>query len=217
MVKLWSELPGARAREMVADVATLGWVVLWLAIGWTVYAFISGFAEAGRLVRGGGESLQSAGDRVGDQLMGLPLVGEPVSDAIRQGFDGAGSPIVSAGREIESLVIAIATTLAIVLVLVPLIPWLTRYLPWRVDRVRRTRAAHRAIRRAPSGASVARVERVLAGRALNRLDWVTLLEYTPDPIGDWEAGRFSGLARAEYESAGLRPDAVPVRPPHPAL
>jgi hypothetical protein len=140
-----------------------------------------------------------------DRLAGLPLVGESVSAAARGGFDGAGAPIVDAGREIESFVIAIAATLALVLVLVALIPWLSRYIPWRLERLRETRAAHRAIRRAPSGAAVAGVERVLAGRALNRLDWATLLTYTPDPIGDWETGQFARLARAEYESAGLRP------------
>jgi hypothetical protein len=128
-----------------------------------------------------------------------------VSDAVRRGFDSAGAPIVSAGQELEAFVIVVALTLALVLALVPLVPWLFVYLPWRLDRVRRLRAAHRAMRRPgaePLGAAA--VDQILATRALNRLDWGTLLEYTPDPVGDWQAGRFAALARAEHESGGLR-------------
>ena len=33
MLKFWSELPAARLREMVADVATWAWVSLWVVVG----------------------------------------------------------------------------------------------------------------------------------------------------------------------------------------
>jgi hypothetical protein len=36
-----------------------------------------------------------------------------------------------------------------------------------------------------------------------RLDYATLLEYTPDPLGDWASGRHDRLARAERASVGL--------------
>ena len=45
----------------------------------------------------------------------------------------------------------------------------------------------------------------LALRAVTRLDYSTLLEYTPDPVGDWATGRHERLARAELASVGLRP------------
>jgi hypothetical protein len=206
MPTIWSELPAARSREVLADVATVVWILFWGGIAWTVYSFLAGFAEVGRLVRDGGTNLEAAGDRVAEPLRGLPLVGEQASDAVRNGFAGAGSPIVSAGGELETFVIVVAATLALVLLLVPLVPWLLVYVPWRLERAERVRAAHRVIRRPGSDAPVApaAVDRVLAGRALNRLEWSTILEYTPDPIGDWEAGRFADLARAEYESGGLR-------------
>ena len=208
MVKIWSELPGARSREVLADVATAAWVFFWGSLALGLYSFLIGFVEAGRLVRGGGESLQAAGLRLGDTLGGLPLIGAGMSDAVRGGFEGAGAPIVAAGGEIETFVALVAVVLALVLLAVPLVPWLTRYVPWRLERLRRVRAAHRAIRRAPAGvretATPTEIERLLAGRAIHRLEWTTLLEFTPDPIGDWQAGRFDRLARAEYEQAGLR-------------
>jgi hypothetical protein len=42
-------------------------------------------------------------------------------------------------------------------------------------------------------------------RAVTRLDYPTLLEFTPDPLGDWATGRHDRLARAELASVGLRP------------
>jgi len=42
-------------------------------------------------------------------------------------------------------------------------------------------------------------------RAISRLDYATLLDFTPDPIRDWTSGRQDRLARAELASVGLRP------------
>src|SRR5688572_20290453 len=208
MPKLWSELPAARSRELVADVATLCWILFWGSLAWTLFAFLAQFAEAGRLVQGGGQQLNAAGNDLGGHLSGLPLVGTQVSDAVRHSFDGAAVPIVEAGRELETFVMVVAATLGLVLLLVPLIPWLSRYLPWRLERVRRLQSGERAIRRSATvalgGASQQDVDRVLAGRALQRMEWSNLLDYTPDPIGDWTSGNYDRLARAEYEAAGLR-------------
>ena len=43
-----------------------------------------------------------------------------------------------------------STLLAILVVAVMVIPWLSRYLPWRASRLATVRAAQRAIRRAPT-------------------------------------------------------------------
>ena len=98
----------------------------------------------------------------------------------------------------------VAIVLALLLALVTLAPWLARYLPWRWERLRRVRAAHRAIRTVPDVAD-ASIERALAMRGVTRLDYSTLLEYTPDPLGDWASGRHDRLALAELASVGLRP------------
>ena len=41
-------------------------------------------------------------------------------------------------------------------------------------------------------------------RAVARLDYATLLQFSPDPVGDWASGRHDRLARAELASVGLR-------------
>ena len=204
MIKIWSELPVSRTKEQIADVATLLWVVFWGSIVWQLFSFLAGFAEAGRAVRAGGQSMVQGGVSLGDSLAGLPLVGSQVRDIARDAIGAAGRPIADFGTELEQFIFVVAIVLALLLALVTMAPWLSRYLPWRWERLRRVRSAHRVIRTAPDVAD-AQIARTLAMRAVNRLDYSTLLEFTPDPFGDWATGRHDRLARAELASVGLRP------------
>lgn len=203
-MRIWSELRVARLKEQVADVATLLWVGLWGTIGWQLFELLAGFAEAGRAIRAGGETMVRSGIDLGESLAGVPLVGPGLRDVARDAFAGAGGPLSSFGTDLERFIVVVATILALLLVLVTIVPWLSRYLPWRLDRLQRTRAGHRAIRVAPQ-LGPAQVEAALAMRAVARLDYATLLEFTPDPLGDWTSGRHDRLARAELASVGLRP------------
>jgi hypothetical protein len=202
MIKLWSELPRARSREMLADVTTILWVVFWSVVVWQLFQFLSGFAQAGRSVQAGGNTMIQRGRDLGESLAGLPLVGSQARDITRDAFAGAGTPLASFGTELERFIFVIAFVLAALLALVTLQPWLSRYLPWRAGRLRRVRAAHHAIHTA-TDLSDADTRRLLAMRAVSRLDYADLLEYTPDPLGDWAAGRHEALARAELASQGL--------------
>jgi len=204
MTKIWSELPAQRLREQLADAATLVWVVFWGSAVWQLFSFLAQFAEAGRAVRGGGQSMISSGRDIGASLAGLPLVGSQVRDVTQEAFARAGRPLSDFGTELEQFILIVSGVLALLLALVTLAPWLARYLPWRIERLRRVRAAHRAIRTAPV-VPAADVQRVLAMRALTNLDYATLLDFTPDPVGDWSTGRHDRLARAELASVGLRP------------
>ena len=204
MIRIWSELRGARTRELVADAATAAWVVIWGTLAWQLYQLLAGFAEAGRIVRSGGEVMIDGGRNLGDALAGVPLVGPGLRDVAQNAFAGAGVPLADFGTGIEEFILLVAAVLALLLLLATLVPWLTRYVPWRWARLRRMRAGHRAIRRAPN-VSDEQVQATLALRAVTRLDYSTLLEYSDDPIGDWVAGRHDRLARAELASVGLRP------------
>lgn len=203
MLKFWSETPAARAREMIADVATWAWVALWAVVGAKIHEVISAFAEAGRVLQAGGTNIQGAGATLGRAMADVPLVGPGIGDLTTGAFDTAGDPFIYVGQELESLLILVARLLALLVVAVMVIPWLSRYLPWRAERLARVRAAHRAIRRS-SGMSDTGMERALASRALNRLSYQELLEHTSDPFGDFATGRYERLARAELASVGLR-------------
>ena len=212
---IWSERPGGRARELIADVTTALWLTIWITLGIRLYGFLANLAAAGRLIRDGGSGITDAGNRIGSALENVPLVGEGAAAGVRGAFEGAGDPIMRFGTDLERLLIVVSALLGLLVVAVALVPWLNRYIPWRIARWRRLNAGARAIRRhrlrlgtkatVPEG----EVERLLASRALHRLEYDELLEFTPDPFGDWASGRFERLARAELDRVGLRAVTAP--------
>ena len=204
MIKIWSELRVARLKEQVADLATLVWVVFWGNLVWQLFQLLAGFAQAGRTIHSGGQAMIKSGLDIGDSLSGIPLIGEQVQGVVRNAMAAAGRPISEFGTDLERFILVVSVVLALLFALATLGPWLSRYVPWRWERLQRVRSAHRVIRTAPK-VSHAKVQSALAMRAVTRLDYATLLEYTPDPIGDWASGRHDRLARAELASVGLRP------------
>jgi len=204
MVRIWSEVRDARLTEQGADLMTALWIAIWGFIAWQLYQLLAAFAIAGRTIRAGGDVMTQSGRDLGSALSGVPLVGEGLQDVAENAFAGAGGPLTSFGSDLEAFILLIATLLSLLVLLVPVIPWLSRYVPWRWDRLRTLRAGYRAVRTAPTvdGSSV---DEVLALRAIARLDYGELLEFSPDPIGDWVAHRHDRLATAELASIGLRP------------
>jgi hypothetical protein len=205
---LWSERRGPRLREMAADAATIAWVGLWALLGIRLYGRLAELAGAGRLIRDGGIGLLNTGAEVAGAVQGVPLVGENAAARIRDAFRTAADPVIAFGSDLERLLLIIAGILGLMLVLIAVVPWLNHYVPWRFARLERLNAAARVIR--PMGApaspalAAAELNRLLASRALHRLEYAKLLEFTPDPFGDWAAGRLEKLVQAELESVGLR-------------
>jgi hypothetical protein len=207
-MRLWSEVPRRRSQEVVADLATAVWVLLWASLGVQLYAALAQLASVGTSIGDAGEGFESAGSSLEAILSQIPLVGEGAGNIVRDAFQEIGSPLVDAGADLERLLLIIASVLGLLLVAVAVVPWLNRYLPWRRRRLSELNAADRVIRQSASARTAevadADVERVLATRALYRQDYEDLLEHTPDPIGDFIGGRYDRLAQAELESVGLR-------------
>ncbi len=205
---IWSERPGSRAREIGADVVTLLWLTIWLTLGIRLYAFLANLAGAGRLVREGGAGITSAGETIGSALEGLPLVGEGAASGVRGALAGAGDPLITFGTDLERLLLVISALLGLLLVATAVVPWLNRYLPWRLAKWRRLNAAATAIHgsrlKSRQLIPAPEMETLLASRALHRLEYDELLEFTPDPFGDWLSGRHERLAEAELDRVGLR-------------
>lgn len=134
------------------------------------------------------------------------MVGEGAATNIRGAFAATAQPVIQFGADVERILLIIAALLGLMVVAIAVIPWLNRYLPWRIERLRRLNAGARAIRRGALSATDAGrrdLDELLASRALHRLDYERLLEFTPDPFGDWKAGRLDRLLQAELETVGL--------------
>jgi len=207
-MEIWSEQGGARAREIMVDILTLAWIALWVTIGIRIYGFLANLAEAGRLVARGGFELYDAGDSLGGAFEGIPLVGEGAASGIRDAFAAAGDPLVAFGTDLERALLVIAVLIGLLVAAAGLIPWLNRYVPWRMERFTRLNAAARVVRRRRFAKATpvppAEIERLLASRALHRLEYDELLRFSPDPFGDWSSGRHDRLARAELDHSGLQ-------------
>lgn len=205
---LWSERPIARIGQIVADVATLAWVAFWISISVGLYNFLAQLAGAGRFMSDSGSGLRGVGERVSGALEGIPLVGEGAAEGVQSGFSAAADPMIRFGGDLERLLIIVAALLGLLLAAVAVVPWLNRYVPWRIATWRRLNAGARVIRRGRFAESApipeAELVRILASRALHRLEYDELLEFTPDPLGDWVAGRHDQLARAELDRVGLQ-------------
>ena len=204
---IWSERRGPRLREIAVDLATLAWLGLWVTLGLRLYGGLAEMAGAGRLIRDGGTGIRDTGDELAGVLEGIPFVGEGAALRVQGAFGGAADPVIQFGSDMERLLLIIAALLGLLVVAVAVVPWITRYVPWRAERIRRLNAGDRAIRRGRLASTDApeptELARMLASRALHRLDYDRLLEFTPDPFGDWSAGRFDRLVQAELETVGL--------------
>src|SRR5574341_1336083 len=103
----WSELPGSRTREGIADVATLLWIVGWIRIGWWLYGLLAQFARAGAAVQTAGASLEAVGQQIADVLARLPLIGEATAENVRLAFAATASPLIGVGSDLARFVMVV--------------------------------------------------------------------------------------------------------------
>ena len=205
MLKFWSEIPAARTREIVADVATWTWVALWAVIGAQIHDDDLVVRRGGPRAAGRRREHPGRGRDARRRAAPTSRWSAPGSTTSRPACSTRpGDPFIYVGHELESMLILIARLLALLVVGLVLVPWLSRYLPWRAERLANVRAAHQAIRRAPVDLSSGAIQQALATRAINRLRYPELLEHTSDPFGDFAAGHYERLASAELASVGLR-------------
>ena len=214
---IWSERRNPRMREMIADAATVAWVGLWAMLGFRLFGLLAELAGAGRLIQDGGTGLRSTGGEVAAVLQGVPLIGDGASERVLGAFGAAADPMIQFGSDVERVLFIIAALLGMLVVAVAVIPWLNRYVPWRMERLRRLNSGARVIQRsmlhASDGAGERQLREMLASRAIHRLEYDRLLEFTPDPFADWKAGRLDRLVEAELEAVGLAGTRRSGRPP----
>src|SRR2546426_11952315 len=109
MPKLWSEAPGARAREISADAATLIWLGVWAVLCSRLYAFLAGLAKAGRAIREGCAGLNATGEQIGEALGHTPVIGRRVDELIRSAFSAVSERFVELGATPDSVALMLAS------------------------------------------------------------------------------------------------------------
>ncbi|MEO8528552.1 MAG: hypothetical protein ABI435_05695 [Pseudolysinimonas sp.] len=198
-MKIYSDFAGRRTRQIVADIAAIFAIGLWIWFGVTVFTLIENLAFFGVKMEEAGAGIQVSMSDLGDSLGAVPIIGA----GIRVPFDGAsaaGGALEAAGQSQQDAVLQLAITLGIG---IPLLPILTILLIWLVPRIMFIRRAGRAksVVKAPAGMDL------LALRALATQKLSAITKIDPDALGAWRRGEpdvVRRLAQLELRSSGVR-------------
>ncbi len=199
-MRLYPDLRGQRVDLIARDLALALALVILGKIALEVHDAVDKLAVLGEGVESAGGAVTSGFDSAADAIDGAPVVGDDIGDALRGAGEGSGGEVEELGRGGAGAAHDLANLLGILFFALPAALLLVWALPPRIRQIRRLNAAARVLQ---DPASPERRE-LLAARAAFGLPYGTLLQYTKDPIGDLQAGRFDALVKAELEQAGLR-------------
>ncbi|HVM09438.1 MAG TPA: hypothetical protein VM345_13305 [Acidimicrobiales bacterium] len=187
-MKLYADLPGARARQIALDVSVLVWSFVWVRLGIGLYRVVERLRVAGDTTESAGLDLAARLDGVADVIDGVPLVGRqlrvPFSEAA-----AASQGIATAGATTSDAVHTLALWLGVLLAVLPIVWLLSKWLPPRARWVREASAATRLRLDDPS------VIDLLAWRAATAHPLAVVAPH---------AGDTAALARLELRRLGLR-------------
>jgi hypothetical protein len=200
-MKVYSDFVPTRAGQVLGDAASIGVlaVSVWAAIA--VRNGIAQLASIGKNVEDAGTGFRKTMADAGSTLGGIPLIG----DGARAPFDSAsdaGKSLADAGSTSQSVIGDLATIVAVIVVLIPVIV-LGRY--WFLRRIRFTREASVAHRLASTEAGID----LLALRALAGSDGKDVLRIHPAAAMAWRSGDADVIRR--LAALHLRDSGVKVR------
>lgn len=205
-MRLYPDQMGRRLDLIARDLAVVLALVLFALIAVEVHDAVDRLAVLGEGVESAGRGVSGGFDAAADAVDGTPVVGDDLGDALRSAGEGSGGEVEDLGRGGAGAARDLADLLGVLFFALPAALLLLWALPPRVRQVRRLNAAVRAV-----GELSPERRRLLAMRAAFGLPYGELLRFTPDPLGDLEAGRYDALVAAELEQAGLRPREAPPR------
>lgn len=195
-MQLYADQPARRMRQIIADLISLGFIVVWIALGVWVYQLIAAFQQLGVQMQKAGAGFESTMTELGDTLGSVPLIGS----GIRAPFDGAseaGAALESAGQSQQA---SVETAAAAVGLFIGIVPVMLILLVWLLPRIRFVVRANEAkqLLATPGGADL------LALRALTTLNMTELARVSEAPASEWRAGNSATVARlAQLQLAEL--------------
>ena len=192
---LYAELPAFRSRQVLLDLGTVVWILVWTRVGLWIADLVRGLAEPGRTLERAGSDLARPLEEAGTEVAGIPVVGE----ALQRPLDaaaGAGRVLAEAGAGQQQAVHTLASSLGLLFALLPIALLLALYLPGRLAWLREAHAA-RGLR------GEGELE-LFALRAAARRSLPELARVSADPAGDLRAGRYRPLAALELSALGLK-------------
>jgi hypothetical protein len=206
-MKLYPDIPARRSATIARDLLVLGLIVLFAWFGVKVYDTVERLNVLGRGVESAGTSVADGFQTAADAVGRVPVVGEKLADGLTSGGQQGGDTLTSLGKSGQEQVHRLALALGFAMFLIPVGFILVLYLPRRWRHIREMTDANQLLNHAQDPAR----RLLLAQRAAFGLPVETLLQFTPDPIGDLAAGRLDRLVDAVFADAGLRAPSAEVQ------
>jgi hypothetical protein len=200
-MKLYSDFPARRTRQILGDLFAVGLIGAWIWLGVFVYELVMNLSDFGVQMEDAGSQFRETMTEVSSTLGDVPLIG----GGIRAPFDGAsdaGAALEAAGVQQQVAVQQLATGLGIGIAVLPV---LTILVIWLVPRIRFALKASATKKQLGAGASLD----LLALRALSTQKLSTLTALDSDPLAAWRRGDtqvVKALAQLELRSSGVRLD-----------
>ena len=201
-MKLYSDIPARRARQLLGDIGPVAWSLLWIWIASHLHGLVMNLATPGQAMADGATSLAGSIDSAGQSVSGLPVVGDSLASPV-QGMGDAARAIASAGASEADAVSKLALFLSIALAFLAIASYAIFWIPFRIAFIRKATAA----RELAHGSDDLDL---FALRALARQPLTVLVRIDPDPAAAWRRGDARvtrALAELELRSEGLRPPA----------
>jgi hypothetical protein len=201
-VKLYAELPGRLARQLLADLLAVAWVVVLFRVGELVHDLVLGLQTPASGLNRAGATIAGAFALAAQSVTVVPFVGDELATGLDQGRV-AGLAMAQIGQDQYETVSVLAPGSLVLIVLLGVLPLLVLWLPLRVGYARSAAAAV-ACRADDTG--------LLALRALTRVPVRRLRTACPDPTAAWRRGdpdAMAALAACELRRLGLRDPRAP--------
>lgn len=201
-MRFYAEHPGRVARQLVADVLVIGWVIVSVFLATTTYTLLNQLQAPGRALVDAGNGISSAFDAGARTASSIPLVGDDIASALTSA-GGSGVSLSDAGRQQIDSVATFSTGTAIAIVALFALPVV---LLWLTLRLRYAHKARTAVALRDHGTDL------LALRALSRVNVLDLMTISPDPAAAWRHGDravIHQLAALELRSLGLHAPRAP--------
>ena len=193
-------LPRGRAA-LAVDAVLIAWTIAWGVIGFSIDREVRGLAELSDTVGSVGRAVEESGRTIGE-FDGIPFVGDEIAEPADD-IQDAGRSAQASGRSSRESVENLSLLLGLSVALIPSVPLVALYVPWRIALLRERRAVRASVRRGVD----APLAEFLARRAAEHLPYHRLRRLTPHPWRDLEEGACARLAAAELERLGLRREA----------
>ncbi|MGL5809123.1 MAG: hypothetical protein ACRCYQ_04175 [Nocardioides sp.] len=201
-MKLYSDLPVRRLRQIAGDVFLVIWSWLWIKLALVIYHLTLALAKPGELLDRAATRLSEGMSDAGGEMGRVPVIGDDAGKPFEKAADASGG-LAEAGRAQVEAVHDLALWLAVVTAAVPILIVGGSYLLLR----------WRFVRRATAGRKFVDADHDLdlfALRAMAHQPLHVLAEISDDPAGAWrrrDQQVMRSLASLELRAEGLRPRA----------